>query len=194
MNRRRVDPDGVDAIGGDDRCIAPARDARTAGARRRAREHRPRRVPVGGRVERCPDRDRRHRDVARVGGPHARSRLAGARIPATQAPAAGLPPDDRHRHRVRRVHELLAIRPDRAHRHDEPERRRRQRVPADRAGAATGDGARLPTHGAVRPLQLDRHVARRGGCGAGVPSGMGEPTVRRRRHHRAPVRLRACMP
>ena len=176
--------------GRDTRRVAPARDPRVARPRRRTGEHRARRVPLGRRAERRAHRHRRHGDAARIGRADARGRPAGPRLPPAQIAPARVAADDRHRHRVRRVHRLLAVRPHRADRHDEPERRRRQRVPPDRAGAAPGDGARRATHRAVRPLQPDRHAARRVRRGARVPSGLGEPTLRDRRHHRAAVRVR----
>ena len=57
--------------------------------------------------------------------------------------------------------DVLAAGSRRADRHAQPERRRRQRLPADRAGAAAGHRPGRAAHRAVRPLQPHRNAGRR---------------------------------
>ena len=117
--------------------------------------------------------DRRHRSPCSV-RPRSRSPSGCGPTPIRVAGLLQLvaAADGRDRRRVRRLRRLLAAGGGGTDRHAEPERRRRQRVPADRAGAAAGDRPRRSAHRPVRPLHLDRNP-RRGGrrAGAGVPDG-----------------------
>ena len=70
---------------------------------------------------------------------------------------------------------VLAAAGRRLRRHAQPDERRRQRVPADRAGVAAGDRPRRAAHRAVRPLRLlGSLVAAVGALCAGVPEWIGE--------------------
>ena len=68
--------------------------------------------------------------------------------------------DGGHRRRLRRLRVVLAAAAGGLRRHAEPERRRRQRVPAAGARAHRRQRQRCRAHRAVRPLQRDRGAVR----------------------------------
>ena len=79
-------------------------------------------------------------------------------------------------------------------RHDQPVVGRRQRLPADRAGAAARHRAHRAAHPRVRPLQpggLARRRVRRAGRGRARVGGRAHRPVRARRRARRVLRLRA---
>ena len=139
----------------------PAADPRPACVRRRHGQRRARRVPQGDRHVRGPDRRDRDRDPARIGDHDARRRTQGPPHPAPHLARGGDDADGGDRHRVRSDQHLLGADGRRPRRHAQPERRRRQPVPADGAGTAPGHDARRPPHGDVRPVRAGRLAGRR---------------------------------
>ncbi len=141
------------------RWAAADSDAGCARLRRRAGGRVACRVPgrpVG--LQRDSYRCDRHRDAAGLGGADDVHRHVGMALSAPDAVAVRGDADDRHRHRLRNLDHVRRALGSGGDRHDEPQRQRCERRPADRAIVAAVDDERQEPHACLRPLHLPRRI------------------------------------
>ncbi|CAA9249549.1 MAG: Uncharacterized MFS-type transporter, partial [uncultured Acidimicrobiales bacterium] len=149
---------------------------RPPGLRGRLRQRPAGHVPHRDRAVPLPDRCRHHRDADRVGRAHARRGAVRPSPAPALAAARRQRADARHRAGLRGRHRFLAPAGRRRPRDAQPLGRRRQRLPADRAGLPGRLGRRRPADLPLRPIQPGRRHRRRarraglGWAGAAQPS------------------------